>query len=147
MVLMSISTLSSVSHVCISIAALSLILFFMVYAVLFFLQRQALKQRPLKMSLISLLPSLESSEERLGKILLIGFLALSAALATGISSNTNMMNGLFDFKIASASLAWLLFAMLLYSHKKFGIRGIKTSIWASIGILILVLTYISHFQP
>lgn len=106
-----------------------------------------LHQRALTKSLASL-PPLLTMESLLFRMLMIGFLLLTVALATGAVYSEELFGKplSFDHKTIFAFASWAIFAALLVGRHAWGWRGRTALRWTMAGFLVLLLAYVgSHF--
>lgn len=94
------------------------------------------------------LPPLLTLERLLFRIIAIGFILLTLALASGMLFSEQLFGKPFSFghftqhKTVFAILSWLIYAGLLLGRRIYGWRG-RTAIWWSLtGFAMLVLAYI-----
>ena len=127
-------------HILLSILAFSVFSISAVQAVLVGMQNQALKQRKTK-GLIQALPSLQSMDTLLFEMIWLGMILLTAAFAIGWPYVSDIKAQYLLHKVVFASVAWLVFASLLFGRYRFGWRGVIASRWTLIGTAFLVLSY------
>jgi ABC-type uncharacterized transport system permease subunit len=93
--------------------------------------------------MVKLLPSLEVTEGRLFQLLLIGFIALSLIMMSGLWFYQGAHRLLTWQHVLLAALAWLVFATLLLGHRLFGWRGQTAIRWTLSGWVLLLLSYLA----
>ncbi|PVZ62989.1 cytochrome C assembly family protein [Pelagibaculum spongiae] len=130
----------ALAHILISLAAYSILLVAAIQALLLlYLDRQLHKHR--KLSILKLLPPLQTMEQLLFQILWIGFTALVIALATGISFMTDMSQQKVAHHTVLSIIAATVIGGLLFGRHRYGWRG-KTAVrWTLIGYGLLLLAY------
>jgi len=90
---------------------------------------------------IKLLPPLQVMEHFLFQMLTLGFLFLTLGLITGVIFLEDIFAQHLMHKTVLSSVAWCLFAVLLWGHWQYGWRG-KTAIkWSLSGFFMLMLAY------
>lgn len=90
------------------------------------------------------MPPLLSLERLLFRQILVGFLLLSATLASGILFSEELFGRplRFDHMTFFAIVAWLIFAALLAGRRAFGWRGRVAQRWVFTGFFVLLLAYV-----
>ena len=108
---------------------------------LFFLDRLIRKKHPAGLWLS--LPSMETMELILFRLIVSGFTLLTATLLTGMVFSDRLFGQPFvlNHHITLAVLAWLSFAVLLGGHHIFGWRGRTAVTWTVSSFVILALGY------
>jgi ABC-type uncharacterized transport system permease subunit len=128
------------SHVIFSIIAYGVLTIASLQAVALAIQENALKKhRTLK--LINILPPLQTMEELLFDMLWLGFILLSASIASGYLFVEDLFAQHLVHKTVFSITAWLVFATLLWGRHQQGWRG-KTAVrWTLVGFAALMLAY------
>lgn len=135
-----VHTLALSSHVLLSMVALGLFSLATLQALLLAVQESQIKQRKQNV-LTDSLPPLDSMETYLFRLLLLGFVILSAALLTGMAFTSDLVAQHLIHKTVLTVLAWFVMAVLLVGRRLFGWRG-KTAIRCTVGGYgLLVLGY------
>jgi ABC-type uncharacterized transport system permease subunit len=95
-------------------------------------------------TLLSQMPPLLALESLLFRQLAVGFVLLTASLASGIVFSEELFGRplRFDHKTLFAIIAWSVFAGLLVGRYAFGWRGRVAQRWLFFGFLMLLLAYI-----
>ena len=94
------------------------------------------------------LPPLLTLEHLLFRIIGIGFVLLTLALASGILFSEQLFGKPFSFvhftqhKTVFALLSWLIYAGLLIGRKVYGWRGRIAIRWSLTGFAMLILAYV-----
>lgn len=93
---------------------------------------------------LSQLPPLLAMETLLFRIILAGFILLTATLATGVIFSEELFGkaAKFNHKTVFGVVSWLIFAALLWGRHVYGWRGRVAVRWTLAGFLTLVLAYI-----
>lgn len=91
--------------------------------------------------LIYRLPPLQVMETLLFQIIYFGFFVLTVSLVTGIIFLEDIWAQHLVHKTVLSLLAWLIFAILLWGHWRYGWRGQKAIRWTLGGFLALMLAY------
>jgi ABC-type uncharacterized transport system permease subunit len=97
---------------------------------------------------IDRLPPLLAMEGVLFRLILVGFLLLTATLVSGIFFSEQLFGRplRFDHKTVFAISSWIVFAGLLIGRMVFGWRGRTALRWTLTGFVMLMLAYVgSHF--
>jgi ABC-type uncharacterized transport system permease subunit len=127
-------------HVLISLLAYSLLAIAMLQALLLAIQDWHLHNRQ-PGGLIRALPPLQLMEVLLFQLITIGFLFLTLALFSGFLFLEDIFSQHLVHKTALSIGAWLIFAILLLGHWRFGWRGRTAIRWTVVGVIILMLAY------
>jgi ABC-type uncharacterized transport system permease subunit len=127
-------------HILISLLAYSLLAIAMLQALLLAIQDRHLHNRQ-PGGLIRALPPLQLMEYLLFQLITIGFLFLTLALLSGFLFLEDIFTQHLVHKTALSIGAWLIFAILLFGHWRFGWRGRTAIRWTVGGGLILMLAY------
>ena len=128
------------THIVLSILAYSTLSLCALQAFVLALQERALKQRHVN-GILSALPPLMTMEGILFELLWVGFLLLTAAIATGVLYIDNLFAQHLVHKTVFSLIAWLIFAGLLWGHRKLGWRGYTAVRWTLAGFTALALAY------
>jgi len=131
----------SLAHILISIAAFGMLGMAALQASLLAIQNRLIRNNPAN-RIVRLLPPLQTMETLLFQIIWLGFLFLSASLASAFLLDTKLLASPQVQKIIFSSLAWVLFAALLYSRYQFGLRGSKAIRWTLTGVGLLLVAYL-----
>jgi ABC-type uncharacterized transport system permease subunit len=128
------------AHIVLSILAYSALSLCALQAFVLALQERALKQRHVN-GVINALPPLMTMENLLFELLWVGFLLLTAAIATGMVYIDNLFAQHLVHKTIFSLIAWCIFAGLLWGHRKLGWRGHTAVRWTLAGFTALALAY------
>lgn len=128
-------------HVFISIIAYSLMALATLHAIFLSIQNRHLHNHQTG-GIVRLLPPLQEMEKLLFEIILVGFIFLSVALASGFIFLENLFEQHLVHKTILSMLAWLLYASLLLGHAILGWRGRTAVRWTIGGFICLMLAYI-----
>ena len=127
-------------HILLSVTAYGLLSIGAVQAlVLAFQEAQLRKKQPV--TVINILPPMQTMEELLVQVLTMGFFLLSLSLATGLMFMYDMLGQHLSHKVVLSILAWLIFAVVLWGRWSRGWRGKTLIYWTLGGFLSLVLAY------
>ncbi len=127
-------------HILFSLLAYSLLAIAMAQALLLFIQDRYLHNHHPGGFLHSL-PSLETMETLLFRIIGIGVIALTLSLLTGFIYLEDMFAQHLVHKTILSMIAWVVFVVLLWGHYTYGWRG-KLAIRLSLsGFILLMLAY------
>jgi len=128
------------THILSSLLAYSLLSIAVAQAILLAIQDKYLHNKHPSGFLHSL-PSLETMEIMLFRIIGLGVLALTFSLLSGFIYLEDMFAQHLVHKTILSLIAWAIFVVLLWGHYKFGWRG-KTAIkWSITGFVLLMLAY------
>ncbi len=128
------------THILFSLLAYSLLSIAVAQAILLAIQDKYLHNKHPSGFLHSL-PSLETMEIMLFRIIALGVIALSISLLSGFFYLDDMFAQHLVHKTILSLIAWSIFVILLWGHYKFGWRG-KTAIkWSISGFTLLMLAY------
>jgi len=131
----------SLSHMSISLSAISLLGMASLQAMLLALQNYLLRNKQLS-SIVRYLPPLQTMETLLFQIIIVGFILLSASLITGFCLHDHARHLAYLQKAGLSVLAWVFFASLLLGHCRLGWRGPTAVRLTLIGMIILSLAYL-----
>lgn len=127
-------------HILFSMVAYSLLGVAAAQALLLWVQEYHLRNRH-PGGFIRMLPPLQTMEEMLFQLLRLGFVVLTIALITGALSLDNIFAQHLVHKTVLSITAWVVFAVLLFGHWRFGWRGRTAIRWTLGGFLTLMLAY------
>ncbi len=103
----------------------------------------ALADRQLRLKrpsfVLRILPPLQTMEDLLFQLVWLGFILLSVGLAIGFMFVENLLGQHLAHKTVLSSLAWLVFAVLLWGRYYFGWRGgiaVRYTIGGFVALLI-----------
>ena len=127
-------------HVLLSLVAYGVLSLAAAQAVLVAIQRHYLSNHK-PGGFVRSLPPLDTTEQLLFTLLLVGFVLLSLALASGFFYLEDMFGQRLVHKTVLSCLAWAVFGTLLFGRWRFGWRGKKAVHWALGGFAMLVMAY------
>lgn len=93
------------------------------------------------LTVLRLLPPLETMESMLFQQVWIGIVLLSAAIVSGFLFLNNMFAQQVVHHTVLASASWVVFLILLIGRHAFGWRGATATRWTLTGFALLVLAY------
>ena len=93
------------------------------------------------MGVLGLLPPVETLEITLFRALTGGFIVLTFVLVTGLFFVTDVIAQHLVHKMVLATIAWVVFATLLWGRHRYGWRGRKARKFTTVGFVILALAY------
>lgn len=127
-------------HVLVSVLAFALLTIAACQSMLLAYQEHRLShKRP--GGLMHILPPLKIQEELLFQLIALGFFLLTLSLSTGIAFVADMLAQHLAHKTVLSSIAWLIFAVLLWGRWRYGWRG-RTAVRLSLaGFIVLGLAY------
>lgn len=139
-ILVANSSKALIFHIVTSIIAYSLLALAALQAILLSIQNTFLKAHQ-PGGLIRLMPPLKYMEVLLFEIIVVGFVALTLSLGTGLLFLENMFAQQLAHKTILSILAWFVFLVLLIGHWKLGWRGQIAIRWTLGGFVSLMLAY------
>lgn len=127
-------------HILLSILAYSVLTIATVQALALGLQDKLLRQKRFQ-GLLCVLPPLQTMELLLFEMVWAGSVLLTLSLATGFLFFDNIRGQHLSHKMAFSSLAWLIYAILLWGRTTRGWRGRRAIHWTLGGFVALMLAY------
>jgi ABC-type uncharacterized transport system permease subunit len=128
------------AHILLSMAAAALLFAAAVTAVLLvFLDRRLRTRRLAELPVV--LPSIDTLEKVMFRLIAAGFGLLTLALFTGFVFVTNLFTQNLVQKTALSLIAWALFGVLLIGRVRFGWRGRSAVQWTLSGFGVLAVAY------
>lgn len=128
------------THILFSLLAYSLLSIAVAQALLLYIQDKYLHNKH-PSGFLQSLPSLESMEILLFRIIALGIVALSISLLSGFIYLDDMFAQHLVHKTILSIIAWAIFVTLLWGHYKFGWRGKIAIKWSLTGFTLLMLAY------
>lgn len=128
------------SHIILSILAYSLFALGALQAVVLALQERELKHRRFG-GVLNALPPLQTMEAMLFELLWAGFILLSLSIVSGAIYIENLFAQHLAHKTVFSLISWLVFAILLWGHRRQGWRGHTAVRWTLVGFSLLVVGY------
>ncbi|MEN8214236.1 MAG: cytochrome c biogenesis protein CcsA [Pseudomonadota bacterium] len=127
-------------HVITSLLAWSLFAIASVQAILLWIQDRHLHNRQ-PGGFIRALPPLQTMESLLFELIVAGMILLTISLASGFLYLHDMFAQHLVHKTILSSVAWILFAILIWGRYHYGWRGQIALRWTLIGFFVLGLAY------
>jgi len=130
------------AHIVVSLLAYSLLSIALLQGILLALQERWLRGRPAR-GLLDALPPLETMESLMFQTISIGFLLLTLTVISGIFFSEQVFGKplKLNHHIVLAVVSWVIFAILLVGHWRFGWRGRPALRWVLAGFVLLLLAY------
>ena len=128
------------THILFSLLAYSILSIAVAQALLLYIQDKYLHNKHPSGFLHSL-PSLETMQIMLFRIIALGVIALSISLLSGFIYLDDMFAQHLVHKTVLSLIAWAVFVVLLWGHYKFGWRGKIAIKWTMSGFILLMLAY------
>ena len=128
------------THILFSLLAYSILSIAVAQALLLYIQDKYLHNKHPSGFLHSL-PSLETMQILLFRIIALGVIALSISLLSGFIYLDDMFAQHLVHKTILSLIAWAVFVVLLWGHYKFGWRGKIAIKWTMSGFTLLMLAY------
>jgi ABC-type uncharacterized transport system permease subunit len=127
-------------HILTSLIAYSILALAAVQAILLSIQSKFLHAHQ-PGGVIRLLPPLKNMEVLLFEVIVVGFVALTISLGSGLIFLENMFAQQLVHKTVLSIIAWFVFLILLIGHWKLGWRGRTAIRWTLSGFASLMLAY------
>jgi ABC-type uncharacterized transport system permease subunit len=127
-------------HILSSLLAYSVLSIAAVQAVLLAVQEKHLREKH-PGGFVRALPPLQTMENLLFRMITVGFVLLSLALGSGLLFVEDIFTQHLVHKTVLSTLAWMVFASLLWGRWRFGWRGRTAIRWTLGGFLSLMLAY------
>ena len=127
-------------HILSSIIAYSILALAALQAVLLSIQNKFLHAHQ-PGGIIKLMPPLRNMEVLLFEVIVVGFVALTISLGSGLIFLENMFEQQLVHKTVLSIIAWFVFLILLIGHWKLGWRGRTAIRWTLSGFASLMLAY------
>lgn len=127
-------------HVFSSLLAYCLLSIAAINAVMLAVQDYALRH-PRTIRQLELLPPLAVIESIMFRLILTGWLVLTASLLTGLIYLDNLLAQHLAHKTVLSILSWTLFGLLLFGRWRLGWRGRRAVHWTLAAMAVLVLAY------
>lgn len=127
-------------HILLSIIAYSLLSIAALEALFLAYQNRQLHQHH-SSALMRILPPLQTMETLLFGLLITGFTLLTLALISGLLFVDNFFAQHLVHKTTFSIVAWLVYAILLWGHFRWGWRGKKATLWTLGGFILLMLAF------
>lgn len=128
------------THILMSILAYSLLSIAVAQALLLYIQNKYLHNKH-PAGFLHSLPSLETMENMLFRLIELGVIALSISLLSGFINLENMFAQHLAHKTILSIIAWGLFVILLWGRYMFGWRGKIAIKWSISAFILLMLAY------
>lgn len=128
------------THILLSILAYAIFTIASFHALLLAWQNRKLKLKQ-PHSVMGLLPPLQTMETLLFELVWVGEIMLTLALITGSLFLEDMFAQHLSHKIVFSSLAWLIYAILLFGRHKLGWGGMTAIKWTIGGFIALATAY------
>lgn len=139
-ILTDVLTTGLQTHILSSLLAYSLLSIAVAQAILLAIQDKYLHNKH-PSGFLHNLPSLETMEIMLFRLIGLGVLALTFALLSGFIYLEDMFAQHLVHKTILSLIAWAIFVTLLWGHYKFGWRGKIAIKWSISGFILLMLSY------
>lgn len=134
------SSKALIFHILSSIVAYSILALAALQAIFLSIQNKFLHAHQ-PGGIIKLMPPLREMEVLLFEIIVVGFIALTISLGSGLAFLENMFAQQLVHKTILSILAWFVFLILLIGHWKLGWRGRTAIRWTLTGFVSLMLAY------
>jgi ABC-type uncharacterized transport system permease subunit len=136
------SRAASLTHIFISFIALSILSLAAIQSMVISLQNYLLKRHPMQTyPVLSLLPPVQTMQKSLFKVIWSGFIFLSLTFLGAFVYLPNVLQNIQVSKLLLSSLAWVLFATLLYGYHRSGWSNEVVTTRTLIGVLLLTIAY------
>ena len=134
------SSKALIFHILTSIIAYSILALAALQAIFLSIQNKFLHAHQ-PGGIIKLMPPLRNMEVLLFEVIVVGFIALTISLGSGLAFLENMFAQHMVHKTILSILAWFVFLILLVGHWKLGWRGRTAIRWTLTGFVSLMLAY------
>jgi ABC-type uncharacterized transport system permease subunit len=134
------SSAGLIFHILSSIIAYSVLALAALQAILLSIQNRLLHSHH-PGGIIRLMPPLKNMEVLLFEVIVVGFVALTISLLSGLIFLENMFAQHLVHKTVLSIFAWFVFLILLIGHWKLGWRGRIAIRWTLAGFVSLMLAY------
>ena len=134
------SSKALIFHILTSIIAYSILALAALQAIFLSIQNKFLHAHQ-PGGIIKLMPPLRNMEVLLFEVIVVGFIALTISLGSGLAFLENMFAQHLVHKTILSILAWFVFLILLIGHWKLGWRGRTAIRWTLTGFVSLMLAY------
>lgn len=135
-----ISGIGLISHIILSLLAYSMMTIAAFQALALAMQEKQLREHQFN-GIFSYLPPLQTMESLLFNMIWLGFLLLTASIASGFAFLNDMFAQHLAHKTILSITAWLVFAVLLTGRHIAGWRGQTAAKWTIAGFITLMLAY------
>ena len=129
-------------HLVLSLLAYGTLTLAAVQAILLRIQEGQLRSKRFGV-MARVLPAMQPMEDLLFHLIRVGFGLLTLVILTGVVFSEQLLGRplTFDHKTVLSLIAWVVFALLLWGHRRFGWRGRAAVRWTLSGYGILLLAY------
>ena len=127
-------------HILLSVLAYTVLLFAACQSLVLRIQEKALRDKR-DISVLKMLPPLQTMENLLFQWLLVGVVLLTAAIGSGFVFLDNMFGQPLHHTVLSIA-SWVAFTTLLIGRARFGWRGATATRWTLAGFALLLLGYL-----
>ncbi len=130
------------AHIVISVLAYGLLTLAVIQALLLLAQERQLRHRQTG-GFLRALPPLEIMEHLMFQLIGVGFVLLTLTMLSGVMFSEQLFGKplRFTHHIVLSLLSWVVFAILLLGHWRFGWRGRPAVRWTLGGFTLLALAY------
>jgi len=130
------------AHVIFAVLAVCILAIAALQAIVTAMQNYVIKQYPLQaIPIFRSLPPVETMQGLLFKILWAGFALLSLSFLAAFLYSPELLQHTQFSKLLLSTLAWLLFATLLYGYHRSGWSSDMVTVRTIIGVLLLAIAY------
>jgi ABC-type uncharacterized transport system permease subunit len=131
-----------VGHLIVSLLAYGTLTLAAVQAVLLRIQEGQLRSKRFGI-MARILPAMQPMEDLLFHLLRVGFLLLTLVILSGVVFSEQLLGQplTFDHKTVLSLVAWVVFGLLLWGHRRYGWRGRAAVRWTLSGYGLLLLAY------
>lgn len=135
-------TTAQLAHIVVSLLAYSLMFLAALQSVLLLLQERHLRQHQ-PGGFIRALPPMETMEDLMFLMIRVGLALLTLTVISGVFFSEVLFGKplTFTHHTVLSIAAWLVFAVLVIGHWRFGWRGRTAIRWTIIGFMLLILAY------
>ena len=131
-------------HLVVSLMAYGLFAIAALHAMLMGIMERRLHDHDKRLFWLGELPSLVAMDSLLFQMILMGFLLLTATLASGVFFSEALFGKPlpFNHKVVFSFISWLIYGGLLAGRQVWGVRGRRAARWTMAGFVMLLVAYV-----
>lgn len=129
-------------HILLSFLALSILIIAAIQAIFLSILDRSLRKKHANL-LSQSLPPLQMMESLLFQLIALGFCILTTVIISGFSFFPAIIHSPLWHHMVLAIIAWLIFGILIAGRIFFGFRGKVAIRWTLIGVVILLIAYLT----
>ena len=131
-------------HLVVSLMAYGLFAIAALHAMLMGIMERRLHDHDKRLFWLGEMPSLVAMDSLLFQMILMGFLLLTATLASGVFFSEALFGKPlpFNHKVVFSFISWLIYGGLLAGRQVWGVRGRRAARWTMAGFVMLLVAYV-----